>query len=96
MKNIQVGDVLINRSIVKATMQIRNEDDPYYKLPGGIFVTGSHYIQNGDSFVRVSKFDGASPTDRVDVAVSCLITSDHKIPVGDYVFWDWEDNNLVS
>jgi hypothetical protein len=96
MKNLKLGDVLVNGSIVKATMQIRNEDDPYYKLPGDIFVTGSHYIQNGDSFVRVSKFDGASHTDRVDAIVSCLITSDHRIPVGDYVFWDWEDNNLVT
>ena len=96
MKNLKLGDVLVNGSIVKATMQIRNEDDPYYKLPGDIFVTGSHYIQNGNSFVRVSKFNGASHTDRVDAIVSCLITSDHRIPVGDYVFWDWEDNNLVT
>jgi len=96
MKNIQVGDILINGSIVKATMHIRNEDDPYYKLPGDIFVTGSHYIQNGDSFMCVSKFENAKRTQRIDRVVSCLITNDHKIPVGEYTFWDWEDNNLVT
>ena len=23
----------------------------------------------------------------------CLITSDHTIPLGNYIFHDWEDNN---
>ena len=96
MKNLKLGDVLVNGSVVKATMQIRNEDDPYYKLPGDIFVTGSHYIQNGDSFVHVRNFEHANLTERVDTIVSCLITSDHKIPIGEFTFWDWEDNNLVQ
>jgi len=95
MKDLNLGDVLVNGSVVKATMQIRNENDPYYTLPGEIYVTGSHYIQNGDSFVHVSKFENATLTQRIDTVVNCLITSDHKIPVGDYVFWDWEDNYLI-
>jgi hypothetical protein len=24
--------------------------------------------------------------------LSCLVTNDHKIPVGKEMFWDWEDN----
>ena len=96
MKDLKLGDILINGSVVKATMQIRNESDPYYKLPGGIFVTGSHYIEDSGTFIHVSKFEHAKITRRIDTVVSCLITSDHKIPVGDFTFWDWEDNYLVT
>ena len=96
MKDLHLGDILVNGSVVKATMQIRNENDPYYKLPGGIFVTGSHYIEDSGTFIRVSKCSNSIPTMRVDKTVYCLVTSDHRIPVGDYVFWDWEDNNLIS
>ena len=92
MKNLELGDVLINGSIVKATMQIKNESETYYKLPGDILVTGSHYIKDGSTYKHVSKFSKAEATTQIDDVVCCLVTSDHKIPVGDFVFWDWEDN----
>jgi len=96
MKNIELGDILINGSIVKATMQIKNENDPYYKIPSkdlntDILVTGSHYIQSSTRFIRVSKFNGSVATQKIDPVVNCIITSDHKVPIGEYIFWDWED-----
>tara|TARA_B110000503_G_C7111226_1_gene398213 strand:- start:1241 stop:1546 length:306 start_codon:yes stop_codon:yes gene_type:complete len=99
LKNVKLGDVLINGSIVNATMQIRNEDDPYYKiysknLTADILVTGSHYIQGSDRFIRVSKFEGSVLTQKVDTVVNCIITSDHKVPIGEYTFWDWEDHSI--
>ena len=95
MKDLELGDVLVNGSIVNATMQIRNDSDPYYKLPGEILVTGSHYVKDGDTFKQVKNVEKVERTDIVDKIVYCLVTSDHKIPVGDYVFWDWEDNLVV-
>lgn len=92
MKNLKLGDVLINGSIVEATLKIRNQNDPYYKLPGNILVTGSHYVKDGSTYKHVSKFSKAEATTQIDDVVCCLVTSDHKIPVGDFVFWDWEDN----
>jgi len=91
MKNLELGDVLINGSIVEATMKIKNQSDPYYKI-GDIHVTGSHYVKDGNVYKQVRNFSKAEPTDRVDSVVCCLVTSDHKIPVGDFMFWDWEDN----
>ena len=91
MKNLELGDVLINGSIVEATMNIRNHNDPYYKI-GDIHVTGSHYVKDGNVYKQVRNFSKAEPTDKVAKVVCCLVTSDHKIPVGDFVFWDWEDN----
>jgi len=91
MKNLELGDVLINGSIVEATMKIKNQSDPYYKI-GDIHVTGSHYVKDGNVYKQVRNFSKAEPTDKVDKVVCCLVTSDHKIPVGDFMFWDWEDN----
>ena len=91
MKNLELGDVLVNGSIVEATMKIKNHNDPYYKI-GDIHVTGSHYVKDGNVYKQVRNFSKAEPTDKVAKVVCCLVTNDHKIPVGDFVFWDWEDN----
>jgi hypothetical protein len=96
MKNLKLGDILANGSIVDAVMKIKNENDPYYKLPGNILVTGSHYMKYGGKYIRVKDVPDAKPTGKVDPIVYCLVTSDHKIPVGDYVFWDWEDNLIPT
>jgi hypothetical protein len=95
IKDIELGDILANGSVVKATMEILNETDPYYKLPGDILVTGSHYVKDGDVVKRVKDLEKAERTDKIEKVVYCLVTSDHKIPVGDYIFWDWEDNLVV-
>ena len=95
MKNLELGDVLINGSIVEATMKIKNQSDPYYKI-GDIHVTGSHYVKDGNVYKQVRNFSKAEPTDKVDKVVCCLVTSDHKIPVGDFMFWDWEDNPVPN
>ena len=96
IQELELGDVLVNGSVVDATMKIKNQDDPYYKLPGDILVTGSHYVKDGDTFKQVKNLPNAEATTQVDSVVYCLVTSDHKIPVGDYVFWDWEDNLVVQ
>lgn len=96
MKTLKLGDVLANGSIVDAVMKIKNENDPYYKLPGNILVTGSHYMKYGGKYIHVKNVPEAKPTGKVDPVVYCLVTSDHKIPVGDYTFWDWEDNLIPT
>ena len=98
MKDLKLGDVLVGGIIVDATMQIRNRSkDPYYKihskeLDDYIYVTGSHYIKHGDKYVKVCDFPESIRTDDHSEILSCLVTSTHKIPIGEYTFWDWEDN----
>ena len=101
IKNLKLGDTLINCSVVDAVMKIKNYNDPYYKiyspeLKRDIYVTGKHYIQDGVKYVQVKNLPNAKPTDKIDDVVSCLVTSDHKIPVGNMVFWDWEDNLIPT
>jgi len=97
IKNLKLGDTLINGSVVDAVMKIKNDNDPYYKiycpsLKSYIQVTGRHYVKHGAKYIQVKNLPNAKLTTKINNVVSCLVTSDHKIPVGNMLFWDWEDN----
>lgn len=97
MKDVELGNVLVNGSTVNAVMKIKIQNEPYYKiyslnLDKHIYVTGTHYVKHGNDYVQVKNFPEAEITDTFDSVVYCLITDDHKIPIGEHVFWDWEDN----
>ncbi len=81
-----------------------NPIEAMYTLPEGeaggrVVVSGSHLVYNPDTsqFVPVRELDPASTGARLSTdpcpVLSCLITSDHTIPLGKWVFHDWEDNN---
>ena len=70
-----------------------------------IIVSGSHLVWDGfnNQFVSVSVYaDRCKELGQVDLCqvteiicpeLSCLITSNHTIPIGQWIFHDWEDNN---
>lgn len=107
MKNIEPGTILKNGSRVSATMKISNLDEKdnfiedIYEVKNGennnvIYVTGSHliYDKNISEFVEVKNLRGDNPSIRSTKQckeLSCLITSDNTIPIGKWVFHDWED-----
>jgi hypothetical protein len=78
-----------------------------YKLKGGeideeksnyvedILVSGSHlvYVPSTKKFDHVEKLLEADKTDILCEKFTCLITSNHTIPIGKWIFHDWEDNN---
>ena len=105
MKDLNLGDMLKNGAIVQSKMFISNLhnnnhiEDLYY-IPNGekrknILVSGSHLIFNKDtsSFIKVKDHKDALLCDYNLDSLFCLITSDHTIPLGNYIFHDWEDNN---
>lgn len=105
MKDINLGDVLENDSVVISTMKIDNIQNsvPLYKIKGGvnnedIYVTGSHlvmddnYDKTANHFIKVEDFSKAKLTNSNVDWFSCLITSDNKIQIGSKTFWDWEDH----
>ncbi len=97
MKDVTLGDRLINNSEIIAVLKIKNAfNDPFYKiwdnkLKNYIYVTGSHKILYSNKFIPVSDYPDAMKTDIINDTFSCLITNDHLIPIGENVFWDWED-----
>ena len=99
MKDIEIGETLYSNNNVLATLKIKGSDKyPFYKiyskkLEDNILVTGSHQIQDPKTgrFIPVSQFSEAVRTNIYSDKMSCLITDDHLIPIGEYIFWDWED-----
>ena len=102
MKDVDLGDILENGSIVESVMKIDNARDPVplYVIKGrgvnkaDIYVTGSHLVFNDATkqFCKIEDYNNAKLSDKKTYWFSCLITSDHKIQIGCDVFWDWEDH----
>lgn len=99
MKDIKIGDVLNHDVEVTSTMFIKGQsDNPFYSihsdiLNDDILVTGTHKIYDEDtkSFIYVKDFKKAKPTIFWGPTMSCLITHNNTIPIGEYIFKDWED-----
>ena len=99
MCEIKIGDILKGGNRVEAVLEIMGRsDNPFYViysdvLEDEIMVTGGHYIfsKKQDKFVLVSEHEDAEKSIFWGQKMCCLITEDHTIPVGEYVFKDWED-----
>lgn len=98
MQDISLGDVLDNGSKVTAVIELANTtNECFYKFrgdDGDIYVTGQHYVLDDtiDKFVQVKDHPDAEATSELGERFSCLLTHDHKIPVGGHTFWDWDDD----
>lgn len=102
MKDINLGDILENGSIVESTMKIDNkiEPVPLYVIKNAgidgedIYITGSHLVfdKEQNKFIKVENYNKAFKSELKIDWFSCLITNDHKIHIGDEIFWDWEDH----
>jgi hypothetical protein len=112
IEDIKLGDVLLNNSVVLATLKIDNLDknknqiSKFYKfeksgeidnkgVKGNIYVTGCHLVfeKESDNFIMVKNHKNTNKTNISSDYFICLITSNHLITIGDYIFHDWEDNN---
>ena len=107
MKNVNLGDILPDGSIVEAVMQIDNKREklPVYVIRGvgvdgeNICVTGSHLVfdEMSNTFVKVENYAKAELVPNLTVDYfSCLITNTHHIPIGNELFWDWEDHFIKT
>jgi hypothetical protein len=102
IKDINLGDILENDSIVYSTMKIdnkNNKEELYCIKEKGInglniYVTGSHLVFDKikKKFIKVSEYSQANKSSMQTDWFCCLITSDHKIKIGSEIFWDWEDH----
>ena len=106
IKDVILGDVLENGSIIIGTMQLDNRKssgnrEDIYIIPGkginntDILVTGSHYIWHKlyKTWIPVYKHNEANFAElkfQTDI-LYCFITDNQRISIGDYIFWDWDD-----
>jgi hypothetical protein len=102
IQDIDLGDILEDGSFVESVMKIDNkrENIPLYKIKAegingsSIYVTGSHLVfdKSMNKFIKVENYSKAKLTTVKTDWFSCLITSNHKIQIGNELFWDWEDH----
>lgn len=102
MKDIDLGDVLEDNSVVESVLKIDNKKEklPFYTIKNNaqneeyIFVTGSHLVfdKSKNNFIKVEDYSKAELTTITYDYFSCLITDTHRIKIGDEIFWDWEDH----
>lgn len=96
MKDLNLGDILENDSRVDVIMRLDNKfNEPLFKLPGDIYVTGGHMIfdTSQNKYIEVKNhYHAIKQSEITSNWFSCLITSDHTIKIGNYTFWDWEDD----
>lgn len=100
MKDVEIGDILDKNRKVIATMKLKgSKEEPFYKLYSKdldeyIYVTGGHLIQDPitKKFIHTKNMKNAELCeDRDNSLMNCLITDDHLIEIGEFLFWDWED-----
>ena len=107
MKDLPLNSILPNGSRVCAVMKISNLDEngkyveDMYKVKNqlesndDILVSGSHLVYDVsiNQFVHVKDLSVAERADTNCDVLYCLITSDHTIQIGEWIFHDWEDSN---
>jgi len=102
MSDLNLGDILESGSRVDVIMKIDNKlNEKFYKFSTGsdvVCVTGSHMIfsKAQNKYVEVKDHENAVETEETSPWFSSLITDDHKIKLGAYEFWDWEDDVLKA
>lgn len=99
MSKLNLGDKLISGGSVHAILRVKgNVKNPYYKIYSDemkdyIYVTGDHLIKDKKSgeFIPTKDYNGSIKTKIWDKEMSCLVTTNNLIPIGEHIFWDWED-----
>jgi len=97
ISELSLGEKIDGNSEVQIVMKILNKNkEKFYKIDNNgemIYVTGSHliYLEN-KGFIPVKEHKDAIPTDFIENELICLVTNNHIIKIGKYVFHDWEDD----
>jgi hypothetical protein len=93
---MQISNLDKNGDFVEKMYSIkRNKKSANDAIDDTIIVSGSHlvYEPTVDQFIHVKELSAAKLSDINCPVLYCLITSDHTIQIGDWIFHDWEDSN---
>ena len=104
MKDLSLNAILKDGSRVISVMKIsnlndnNNQNEIFYRIKSGednndILVTGSHLVYDDSikKYIKVEELKSAVKTKVKSKEVSCLVTSNNKILLGEWTFSDWEE-----
>jgi hypothetical protein len=90
IKEIIVGDVLINNNIVTGKIIVETEGSVMYNLDG-IIVSNSHVVKYLNSWIPVSNHPNAKLCTYNEPYLYCLNTSSKIISINGHLFSDWDE-----
>lgn len=100
VKSVQTGDVFSTGSKVTATFSFIADGQPMVRLPGDILVSTNHYVQYKDKWIRSDEHPRATQVEPWSGGSTrpliCFNTNDHRIPVGDFVFLDYDETSVAD
>ncbi len=96
VKDVQIGDVFAQTgSVVTSTFQFDADGQQMVELPGNILVSTNHYVYWLGKWVQAGDHPMATPKGPwrggKEKPLICFNTSDHKIPIGQFVFLDYDE-----
>ncbi len=95
LKNLRLGYILKDGSLVLATIDINVEDKSIYEI-NNIEVTGNHFIKYKNRWIRVSNHPDARMKEYSDNKVRCLVTTTGLINIEDCIFRDYLDSHDLN
>lgn len=95
IKNVQIGDRLRGGQRVTAVFRFAADGQTMVKLPGNIIVSTNHYIQHEGKWILSKDHPEAEAADdwngHDERPLICLNTDTHTIPIGKYIFSDYDE-----
>ena len=89
--DIQVGNVLLSKSIVTAKLKLSATSSTMYNL-NGVIVSNSHTVKHNDKWILVSEHPDAIKIENyLEPYIYCLNTSDKQIIINEICFADWDE-----
>jgi hypothetical protein len=97
IKDVKVGDVLKQGQKVTAVFRFAADGQTMVKLPGNIIVSTNHYVKYKGKWVLSKDHPDAEVHDdwngHDERPLICLNTDTHTIPIGSYMFSDYDETD---
>ena len=92
IKNIKIGDTLLNNSKVIGTLIFNSDNIDMYNY-NNIIVSGSHLVKENNNWIRVSDSKISTKLDTYNDKIYCLMTSNNIININNIIFRDYIELN---
>jgi len=91
IKDIKLGDILKDGSIVTTKFKVDRFRENVYNLDG-IIISGSHYVYYNNDWIEVDEHPDAKLIENYSKDILyCINTTNKRIKINNHVFLDWDD-----
>ena len=95
ISKVKVGDTFKNGKRITATFQFFSDGQPMVEFPNGLQVSTNHYIKSKGEWVQARDHPDARSIGAWNGGLArpliCLNTEDHLLPIGEYIFLDYDE-----